>query len=161
MNTLTTDELKKPRAIIALIAFLALVIGVGAFIGTQTAPGPWYEGLEKPPFNPPNWIFGPVWFVLYAMIAVAGWRIFLIAPKSTPMALWVSQMVLNWVWSPVFFNAQNLWLALAVIVPLIGIILTLIATARGVDRLASWLLVPYAAWVGFATILNISLAVLN
>lgn len=161
METLTIKNLRQPRTILALVAFLALVIGVGAFIGTQTAPGAWYASLEKPPFNPPNWVFGPVWFLLYAMIAVAGWRIFLLAPKGPAMVLWATQMLLNWAWSPVFFTAQDLWLALAVIIPMLGIILAFIAVTRRMDRLASWLFVPYAAWVGFATILNLSLAVLN
>ena len=64
-------DIKQPRALVTLMVFLVVVIGVGAIIGTQTAPGAWYAGLEKPRFNPPNWIFGPVWFTLYVLIAIA------------------------------------------------------------------------------------------
>lgn len=161
MSTLTVTDLRQPRNIIALVAFLAIVIGVGAYIGTQTAPGPWYAALEKPPFNPPNWVFGPVWFTLYVLIAIAGWRTFLLRPVSLAMGLWVAQMLLNWLWSPAFFVAQNLWLALAVILPMLAAIIGFIAVNWNRDRLSSWLFVPYAAWVSFATLLNISLAILN
>ncbi|AEQ51007.1 TspO and MBR related proteins [Pelagibacterium halotolerans] len=141
--------------------FLVVVIGVGALIGTQTAPGPWYAGLEKPPFNPPNWIFGPVWFTLYVLIAVAGWRTFLAAPFSAAMALWTGQMILNWAWSPAFFAAQSLWLALAIIVPMLVLILAYSVNRWRNDRVSALLFVPYAAWVSFATLLNASLIVLN
>lgn len=161
MSTVSFADLKQPRNAVALLAFLVVVIGIGAWIGTQTAPGPWYESLEKPPFNPPAWVFGPVWFALYVMIAIAGWRTFMMRPVSGVMMLWVAQMVLNWLWSPVFFIAQNLWLALAVIVPMLGVIVAFIARSWTTDRVSSWLFVPYAAWVSFATLLNLSLAMLN
>lgn len=161
MSTVTLFDLKQPRNIITLVVFLMIVIGVGAFIGTQTAPGTWYAALEKPPFNPPNWIFGPVWFTLYVLIAIAGWRTFQSRPVSRAMMLWIAQMVLNWLWSPAFFLAQNLWLALAIIVPMLAVIIGYILVNWRVDRLSSWLFVPYAAWVSFATVLNISLVLLN
>ncbi|WP_339646061.1 TspO/MBR family protein [uncultured Pelagibacterium sp.] len=157
----TSIDVKKPRALIALAAFLVVVIGVGALIGTQTAPGAWYAGLEKPVFNPPNWVFGPVWFALYVMIAIAGWRTFLAAPLSVGMGLWVGQMLLNWVWSPAFFAAENLWLAMAIIIPMLAAIIAFIVNRWTRDRASALLFVPYAAWVGFATLLNASLIVLN
>ena len=81
----TTADYRTPQSWIALAVFLALVIGVGALVGTQSQPGTWYESLTKPPLNPPNWVFGPVWFALYVMIALAGWRIWVAAPQSTAM----------------------------------------------------------------------------
>ncbi len=160
-QVLSFDTLKQPRSLLTLAVFLVLVIGVGALIGTQTAPGAWYAGLDKPPFNPPDWIFAPVWFTLYAMIAIAGWRTFLIAPVSLAMGLWVGQMLLNWTWSPAFFMAENLWLGMVVIVPMLGVIVAFIAERWNKDRVSALLFAPYAAWVGFATILNLSLAILN
>ncbi|WP_421950701.1 TspO/MBR family protein [Pelagibacterium sp.] len=154
-------DIKQPRALATLAIFLVIVIGVGALIGTQTAPGAWYAGLEKPPFNPPNWIFGPVWFTLYVLIAIAGWRTCLAGPVSAGMGLWVGQMVLNWAWSPAFFAAQNLWLALAIIVPMLVLILAYIVNRWSRDRASALFFVPYAAWVSFATLLNASLIVLN
>lgn len=146
---------------LVLGAFVVLVVGISTLIGVQSLPGPWYDALSKPPFNPPNWVFGPVWFVLYCLIAVAGWRIFMRAPASATMALWGMQMGVNWIWSPAFFLAQAPWLALGVIVVLLGLVIGFIVSAHRRDRLAAWLFVPYAAWVGFATLLNGAIAVLN
>lgn len=154
-------DVKRPRTHIALAAFLVVVIGVGALLGTQTAPGAWYAGLEKPFFNPPNWVFGPVWFVLYVLIAIAGWRTFFVAPLSLGMGLWAGQMLLNWAWSPAFFAAENLWLALAIIIPMLAAIVAFIVNRWPRDRVSALLFVPYAAWVSFATLLNASLIVLN
>ncbi|MGQ7378965.1 TspO/MBR family protein, partial [Streptococcus suis] len=78
-------------------------------------PGGWYAGLNKPPFNPPNWIFAPVWSIVYVLIALAGARTSERAPRSRAMGLWAAQMVLNFTWSPVFFTWHRTGLALIVI----------------------------------------------
>ena len=161
MSMASLADYKTPRPWLILGIFLVVVIGVGALIGTQSVPGAWYEGLAKPPFNPPNWIFGPVWFALYVMIAVAGWRIWMIDPKSSAMKLWFAQMALNWLWSPVWFIGQQLWPAFAIIVANLALIVAFILAARKQDMIASWLFVPYLAWVGFASLLNLSIAILN
>ena len=161
MSSASLADYKTPRSWLVLAVFLAIVIGVGGLIGTQSVPGAWYESLAKPPFNPPNWIFGPVWFALYVMIAVAGWRIWMIDANSTPMRIWIAQMALNWLWSPVWFIGQMLWPAFAIIVVILALILAFILTARKLDRAAAWLFVPYAAWVAFASTLNLSIALLN
>jgi benzodiazapine receptor len=161
MSMASLADYKTSRPWLILVIFLVVVIGVGALIGTQSVPGAWYEGLAKPPFNPPNWIFGPVWFALYVMIAVAGWRIWMIDPKSSAMKLWFAQMALNWLWSPVWFIGQQLWPAFAIIVAILALIVAFILAARKQDMIASWLFVPYLAWVGFATLLNLSIAILN
>ena len=83
-----------PR-LLGLIPFLALVLGGGLAIGIVTAPGPWYASLAKPSFNPPGWIFGPAWSVLYVLIAIAGWRLWNRARSSAAMKLWWLQLVLN------------------------------------------------------------------
>ena len=152
---------RTPQSWITLAVFLVVVIGIGALIGTQSVPGAWYESLNKPPFNPPNWIFGPVWFTLYVLIAVAGWRIWMIDPKSTAMKFWGAQMLLNWAWSPVWFLAQMLWPAFAIIVLMWLSIVAFIYFARRHDGLAALLFVPYLAWVSFAGLLNFSIAILN
>lgn len=161
MSTLALSDYKTPRSLITLGVFLAVVIGVGALIGASTAPGAWYEQLDKPPFNPPNWLFGPVWFVLYVLIAIAGWRTFLAEPRGTGMKLWYAQMALNWLWSPTWFTLHWLWPAFAVIAALLAVILLYIVDRWRRDRLTAWLFVPYAAWVGFASLLNLSVAILN
>jgi tryptophan-rich sensory protein len=161
MTTTSIADYRTPRSWLTLGIFLVIVIGVGALIGTQSIPGAWYEGLTKPPFNPPNWIFGPVWFALYVMIAVAGWRIWMIDPNSRAMKIWFAQMALNWAWSPIWFIGQMLWPAFAVIVVILALIVAFILAARKRDRIAAWLFVPYLAWVSFATLLNLSIAILN
>ncbi len=150
-----------PRNIVSLIGFIILVLGGGTSIGLYTLPGEWYAGLAKPVFNPPNWIFGPVWSILYVMIAVAGWRLWENNRASTSMKIWWAALVFNFLWSPVFFGAQQLALALVIILVLLALIYAFIARTWNLDRIAAWLFVPYAAWVSFATLLNASIWWLN
>lgn len=146
---------------IALAAFILLVLGGGFFIGANTLPGAWYAALNKPFFNPPNWIFAPVWSILYVMIAIAGWRIWVIAPKSALMMIWFAQLVLNFFWSPTFFTEQNLVLAAMIIFAMILLTAIFILLSRKVDKIAAYLMVPYLAWISFAALLNVSLWWLN
>ena len=144
-----------------LSLFLVFVVGGGLVIGFLTTPGAWYAGLAKPSFNPPNWLFGPVWTVLYILIAIAGWRAWHASAGGWPMRLWWGQLALNFLWSPVFFGAHQIGLALVIILLLLAAIVGFIATAWRRDRVAALLFVPYAAWVAFASSLNASLLVLN
>ena len=146
---------------LALILFLILVVGGGLVIGYLTTPGEWYARLTKPAFNPPGWIFGPVWTVLYVIIAVAGWRIWQRDRGGWPMKLWWAQLALNFLWTPVFFGAHQITFALVVILLMLAAILAFIATARRQDRAAAWMFLPYAAWVAFATALNAAILTLN
>jgi tryptophan-rich sensory protein len=144
-----------------LLLFLALTVGGGLGIGLFTLPGEWYMGLVKPSFNPPNWIFGPVWTALYIMIGIAGWRIYKNDPSGAAMKIWWAALALNFAWSPTFFGAQRLGIALLIILALLASILAFIVKSRQADRPASLLFIPYAAWVGFATLLNGALFMLN
>ncbi|MGE3150284.1 MAG: TspO/MBR family protein [Pseudorhodoplanes sp.] len=146
---------------LSLFGFLVLVVGGGLAIGYLTAPGEWYTGLAKPLFNPPGWIFGPVWTVLYVLIAVAGWRTFERNRRGWPMGLWWAQLGLNFLWSPVFFAAHRIGLAFVVILLMLAAILAFIAASWRQDRVAAWLFAPYAAWVSFASLLNGSIWTLN
>ena len=150
-----------PNHRLALIVFLLLVVGGGLAIGYLTAPGEWYAQLAKPAFNPPGWLFAPVWTVLYILVAGAGWLVWQRAPSGWPMNLWWAQLVLNFLWSPTFFAAHQIGLALIVVLLLLGAIIAFIATAWRRDRVAAWLFVPYAAWVAFASLLNTAILVLN
>jgi len=146
---------------ISLTLFLVLVVGGGLAIGYLTAPGEWYSQLAKPAFNPPGWIFGPAWTALYILIAIAGWRLWQRDRSGWPMKLWWAQLALNFLWSPVFFSAHQIGLALAVILLLLAVILAFIAATWRQDRLAAWLFMPYAAWVAFASVLNASMFAMN
>lgn len=150
----------------ALVLSLALCLGVGA-IGaavTQTSVNDWYARLAKPSFNPPNEVFAPVWTTLYVMMAIAAWRVWRTADSATrggPLTLFLLQLALNLGWSMVFFGLQKIGAAVATIVVLdVGVIVTMLAF-WAVDRIAGLLMVPYLAWVAFATVLNIALWRLN
>jgi tryptophan-rich sensory protein len=149
------------KKILIHLLFIALVVGLGALIGVANVPGEWYRSLAKPPFNPPNWIFGPVWTMLYVLIGIAGARTWLAAPSSARMQMWFGQMALNFLWTPAFFGAESTVLGLLVILPLLLSILAFIRMSWTPDRLSAILFLPYLAWVGFATLLNLSLFLLN
>ena len=118
----------------------------------------WYAGLVKPPFNPPNWIFAPVWTALYALMALGIFRILRLA-VGTPGRR--RALLFNIGWSFAFFGANSPLAGLAAILPLLALIGATIAAFRTLDRLASNLLWPYLAWVAFATLLNASIWWLN
>jgi tryptophan-rich sensory protein len=146
---------------LALVLFLLLVLGGGLLIGWWTAPGEWYASLAKPVFNPPDWLFGPVWTALYVLIAIAGWRVWRTDARSLPMRLWWAQLALNFLWSPIFFSAHQIGLALVVVLLLLATIVAFIVMCWRKDRVAPWLFLPYAAWVAFASVLNASILALN
>lgn len=137
------------------------MLGGGLVIGWLTAPDEWYAQLDKPPFNPPGWLFSPVWTLLYVLIAVAGWRVWRRDAASRAMKLWWAQLALNFAWSPIFFAMHRIGLALAVIIALLAVIVAFIVASWRQERTAAWMFVPYAAWVAFATLLNASILALN
>ena len=154
--------------ILLLAAFIAapLLIGfVGSVFTTPQIPG-WYAGLIKPDLNPPSWIFGPVWTTLYILMGIASYRVYLKRakfPKLTVRAfsLYAVHLLVNLSWSLVFFAAQSPMGAVWMIGLLWVMIVALIGMFARIDKLAALLLVPYLAWVTFATYLNISIALIN
>jgi benzodiazapine receptor len=152
--------------IIGLALFVGLCLGIGALGAAVTATSvkTWYAELAKPSFNPPNEVFGPVWTVLYVLMAVAAWRVWRVADRQTargPLTLFALQLALNLGWSVAFFGLERIGPAVAVILVLeLAVVATALAF-RPIDRIAAWLLVPYVAWVGFAAILNIAIWRLN
>jgi len=145
----------------SLAIFMIIVLGGGLAIGFMTAPGEWYAGLSKPPFNPPNLVFAPAWTTLYVLIAFAGWRTWRRDNRSAAFKFWIAQLVLNFLWSPTFFSAHQIGAAAIIVLLLLAAILGFIATSWREDRVSGWLFVPYAAWVAFASTLNISILILN
>lgn len=148
--------------------FISLgAVFAAASIGSLATFGPvktWYPGLAKPPFNPPSWIFGPVWTLLYLMMALALALVLVSRKKKNKngaVALFAAQLVFNSLWSVVFFGLRLLWPAFAVIVVLWFLILITALLFFRINRAASYLLLPYLAWVSFASVLNFSVATLN
>lgn len=143
--------------IILCILAAELLGGLGGFV-TASSIGDWYAGLVKPPGTPPNWIFGPVWTALYAMIGSSlalVWHRPAAGPAKRGALTWFAiQFALNLAWTPVFFGAHRLFVALVVISALLVAIAVTIRKFRPISPLASRLLVPYAVWVSYATWLN-------
>jgi translocator protein len=152
--------------LLALVLFVALCLGIGALGASvvDASVDSWYADLAKPSFTPPNAVFGPVWTVLYVLMAVAAWRVWRAADRDTrrgPLTLFALQLALSLGWTVVFFGLQKIGAAVATIVVLdVGVVVTTLAF-RTIDRLAALLMLPYLAWVVFATVLNIAIWRLN
>ena len=146
------------KIVIVHAAFILAVFAAGSVLATSNLPGEWYQALQKPWFTPPNWVFGPVWTVLYILIGWVGARKALYGGERL---LWLLQMGLNLVWSPVFFGMQAPLPGLFVVAGMLATILAFIAREWRTDRVSALLFVPYAIWVTIATALNASIVVLN
>ena len=148
------------RGYVALPLFLALTVGGGALIGAATAPGEWYQALQKPSFNPPGWVFGPAWGMLYVLIGIAGWRVWNAGELQAARIWWV-QLGLNFLWPFLFFAAQMPGLALVEIVVLSRRDLRLRRLYMAQERVSALLFLPYGAWVAYASLLNAAIWWLN
>jgi translocator protein len=151
--------------IFQLFLFIVVCLSAGwlGSLATETSRLSWYAGLQKPPLNPPDFVFAPVWTVLYVLMAVAGWRIWHaeVSNRSRLRFLFTVQLLLNGVWSVLFFQLRIPLLALADIVFLWISLFILTVCAWRADRVAGLLLVPYVGWVSFAVYLNAAIAWLN
>lgn len=140
-----------------LISIIPLGVGFLAGMATATGIDDWYPSIEKPAFNPPNWLFGPVWTVLYLLMGVTIYR--LLTKPSSPershaiRVFWI-QLVLNGAWSFIFFNAHLLGWAFVEILIIWVAIVWMVITTRRVDKIAAYIQLPYLLWVSFASVLN-------
>lgn len=150
-----------------LVLSVALMVGVAAIGSAATAPriAGWYAALAKPAFTPPNWVFPLAWTVLYGLMAVALFRLWSrpaqTAGRRGALILFLAQLAVNAIWSPIFFGLKAPGAGLAVIVLLVLVLVPTIRAAFAVDRVAGWLLVPYLLWVCYACALNAAIVVLN
>ncbi len=151
---------------LSLFVFLGLSLGVGA-VGSLVTAGSvktWYPALQKPFWTPPDFVFAPVWTVLYFCMALAAWRVWEKREEcniTVPLTLYFSQLGLNSLWSFLFFGLRAPAIAGMEIIILLGMILLTLRAFRKIDTLAVWLMVPYAGWVTYALALNISIVFLN
>jgi tryptophan-rich sensory protein len=158
----------KPVNIAKLVVSCAVpfLVGLmGSLFTTADSLGNWYADLNKPFFNPPNWIFGPVWTTLYIMMGISAFLVWQkdINSKAVRIVLacFIVQLFLNGIWTPLFFGLHSPLLGLIDIVLLLNAIIVTIFAFFQISRIAALLLVPYLAWVSFATVLNASLYFLN
>ena len=152
--------------LLGLAGFLLACFAVAAAAGAVTADSvaTWYPTLNKPAFTPPDWVFAPAWTVLYAAMAVAGWRVWRkvgFAGGRNALTLFAIQLLLNGAWSFLFFGAQAIGIALVDIVVLLLVIAATTAAFWRIDRIAGLLFVPYLLWVGYATALNAGIWLAN
>lgn len=151
------------RRWLGLLGWLAFSFAA-ATMGVLFRPGAWYASLNKPAWNPPGWIFGPVWTALYSMMAVAAWLVWKrggFNAQRRPLTLFLVQLALNAAWTPLFFGLHWTGVAFAEILLLWLAIAATLLMFRSVNRVAGWLLAPYLAWVCFAAVLNFALWRLN
>jgi benzodiazapine receptor len=153
------------------LGFAAIALGAvaGALIVGQLATFPnlvpWYAGLAKPSFNPPNWIFAPVWTILYLLMAFAVWRVLRLPERCwarhLALTLFFLQLALNAAWSVMFFGAHSPFLGTLNIIPQWILIVGTTAIFYQLDRIAAWCLQPLVVWVAFAAVLNFTILKLN
>ena len=159
------SNLRRDLLFAALAIGAVVAVSVLGQIATYPNLAPWYAGLVKPAFNPPNWAFAPVWSTLYALMAFALWRVLRLPPGTTGRAwalrLFVLQLALNAAWSWMFFAAHSPLLGFINIVPQLALVLATLKLVARIDKAAAWCLVPLALWVAYASVLNLSLLWLN
>jgi len=139
-------------------AFIVLFYLVGSSGGIFTDTGPWYQGLRKPFFTPPNWVIPVVWNILFILIGLAGGYMYFQTSRKKFFTVYAVNLALNWLWSFIFFGLKSPALAFVELVVLWLTIVALIVMAWNKSRVAAWLLVPYLIWVSFAGLLNFSIA---
>lgn len=151
----------------AFIILLAANVAIGVIASLFTRPEihGWYAALQKPSFNPPTWIFGPVWTIIYVLLAFAAYRVWRHRNDSGEFTaatlIYIIQLALNFAWSIVFFGMHQVFWALVVILALLlSIILNMVWFSR-FSRTGTWLLLPYLLWVSFASVLNLNIYLLN
>jgi translocator protein len=165
---MSSDNSSKPIFRIAGLLFFVGVCFFTAWTGAQVSPGiasaDWYQSLNKPDWNPPAWLFGPVWTTLYTLMGIAAWLVwkeFGFSGAVAALSAFFVQLVLNGLWSQIFFGMQEPgWAFAEIILLLTAIVVTTILFFRK-NRIAGWLMVPYIAWVSFATVLNGAIWILN
>ena len=140
-------------------------VGLLGALATSTGPGSWYETLVKPAFNPPSWLFAPVWTLLYILMGISLYLVIMEWKKGRdvriPLILFAIQLILNTLWSFAFFALESTLYGLLVIIPLWIFIAATMVAFFPVRKAATWLLIPYLLWVSFATVLNYALYALN
>ncbi len=148
------------QSILGAVAWCAITFGAAA-LSARSMPDEWYRELHKPSWTPPGWVFGPVWSIVYLMMAAAAWLVWRKAGISTALALFLVQLALNALWSYLFFGVQRPDLAFIDILALWAMILATIISFWKVSPLSGALLIPYIVWVSFASALNGTIWAMN
>lgn len=160
----------KIKQIVQLVLSIALCQSAGLIGSIFTIGGidSWYQDLAKPFFNPPGWVFGPVWTVLYTLMGIALYFLWVRTQKlrkrqesKNLVFLFLIHLVFNAIWSPIFFGMHQIGFAFIIILAMVGSLIYIMYKAWNIDRRIAYILIPYLAWISFASILNLSLWILN
>ncbi len=159
------EKTQKKLSLLFFVGIVSIIEFTGSFFTIQAVMD-WYPELIKPSFNPPNWLFAPVWTILYVLIALSGWLVWAKREEKrgavdAALTIYAIQLFLNVAWSYLFFGSRNFGLAFAEIIILLLAILWNTASFYQVSKKAAYLLVPYSLWVSFAAILNFTIWQLN
>ena len=144
--------------ILLLVTFIAPVIG--SYV-TSVFKEPWYSEIIQPSFNPPSWVFPPVWSTLYVMMSIAIWRVWTVFLNSRILKLYFFHLFFNCIWSIIFFGFHQIGLALINIIVILFFIIILMKEYLKIDKLSFYLMIPYFLWSSFALVLNASILFLN
>jgi|TARA_X000000368_G_C22694512_1_gene564042 tryptophan-rich sensory protein len=144
--------------ILLLVTFIAPVIG--SYV-TSVFKEPWYSEIIQPSFNPPSWVFPPVWSTLYVMMSIAIWRVWIAFFNSRILKLYFFHLFFNCIWSIIFFGFHQIGLALINIIVILFFIIILMKEYLKIDKLSFYLMIPYFLWSSFALVLNASILFLN
>ena len=144
--------------ILLLVTFIAPVIG--SYV-TSVFKEPWYSEIIQPSFNPPSWVFPPVWSTLYVMMSIAIWRVWTIFFNSRILKLYFFHLFFNCIWSIIFFGFHQIGLALINVIVILFFIIILMKEYLKIDKLSFYLMIPYFLWSSFALVLNASILFLN
>ena len=144
--------------ILLLVTFIAPVIG--SYV-TSVFKEPWYSEIIQPSFNPPSWVFPPVWTTLYVMMSIAIWRVWIAFFNSRILKLYFIHLFFNCIWSIIFFGFHQIGLALINIIVILFFVIILMKEYLKIDKLSFYLMIPYFLWSSFALVLNASILFLN
>ena len=163
---MVTTSKNSSALVIKCIIGIAVCLCLGFVSGILSGSGlvEWYQTLNKPFFQPPSWVFGPAWTILYTLMGISIARIWHLnrsPQKNKAINLFVSQFAINLIWSPVFFAFRQPLIALIIIIVMLILIAMTILSFKKIDKLAAIMLIPYILWVSFATLLNASIVYLN
>lgn len=163
----STNKIMRTRNALSLLGFVVVceLVGIISSLFTISAIPTWYATLVKPALNPPSWVFGPVWTLLYLLMGIAAWQVWHQSSNKFAVKMafgfFAGQLILNAAWSIIFFGGHNPAVSLVEIIALWLAVLGTIVTFAKVSKLAAWLLLPYILWVSFATYLNYAIWILN
>ncbi|MBU0610813.1 MAG: tryptophan-rich sensory protein [Armatimonadetes bacterium] len=155
----------RSATVLILLLLVVFAVGAGGSYFTASSVGTWYAQLQKPAFSPPDWVFAPVWALLYIFMAVAMWLVWReeegASQVTPPQAMWLAQLILNLGWSVIFFGLRLPGLALVEIILLWSAVLATTMVFFRVSKVAGALMVPYVLWVSFAAVLNFGIWYVN